>query len=58
MKYLFVLDFEDAKVYRYNIEGELYGDLEDFMIREGHSLSNVEWMTTNNGKLHTYMDTD
>lgn len=58
MKYLFVLDFEDAKVYRYNIEGELYGDLEDFMIRAGHSLSNVEWMTTNNGKLHTYMDTD
>ena len=58
MKSLFELDFEDAKVYRYNIKGELYGDLEDFMIRVGHSLSNVEWMTTNNGKLHTYMDTD
>ena len=56
MKYLFVLDFEDAKVYRYNIKNELYGDLEDFIIKAGHSLSNVEWMTTNNGKLHTYMD--
>ena len=56
MKYLFILDFEDSKVYRYKIDGELYGDLEDFIIEMGHSLSNVEWMTTNNGKLHTYMD--
>jgi hypothetical protein len=56
MKYLFILDFEDSKVYRYKIDGKLYGDLEDFIIEMGHSLSNVEWMTTNNGKLHTYMD--
>jgi hypothetical protein len=56
MKYLFILDFEDSKVYRYKIDGKLYGDLEDFIIEMGHSLSNVDWMTTNNGKLHTYMD--
>ena len=58
MKYLFILDFEDGKVYRYNIEGEVQEDFEDFIIEKGHSLSNCEWMTTNNGKLHTYMDTD
>ena len=58
MKYLFILDFEDGKVYRYNIEGEVQEDFEDFIIEKGHSLSNCEWMTTNIGKLHTYMDTD
>ena len=56
MKYLFILDFEDSKVYRYNIEGSYQLDLEHFITEAGHSLSNIEWMTTNNGKLHTYMD--
>ena len=56
MKYLFILDFEDGKVYRYNIEGKIYEDFEDFIVEAGHSLSNVDWMPTNNGKLHTYMD--
>ncbi len=56
MKYLFILDFEDGKVYRYRIDGKIYEDFEDFIIEMGHSLSNVDWMTTNNGKLHTYMD--
>ena len=56
MKYLFILDFEDGQVYRYNIEGSYQLDLELFITEAGHSLSNIEWMTTNNGKLHTYMD--
>ena len=56
MKYLFILDFEDSKVYRYKIDGKIYEDFEDFIVEMGHSLSNVDWMTTNNGKLHTYMD--
>ncbi len=56
MKYLFILDFEDSKVYRYKIDGKIYEDFEDFITEMGHSLSNVDWMTTNNGKLHTYMD--
>ena len=54
--YLFVLDFTNGKVYRYNIEGKVQEDFEDYIIEQGHSLSNIEWMTTNNGKLHTYMD--
>jgi hypothetical protein len=55
MEYLFILDFEDGKVYRYNVGGKIDNplvDYEDFIIEAGHSLSNVEWMTTNNGKLH------
>ena len=56
MKYLFILDFENGKVYRYRIDGKIYEDVEDFIVEMGHSLSNVDWMTTNNGKLHTYMD--
>ena len=54
--YLFVLDFTNGKVYRYNIEDKVQEDFENYIIEQGHSLSNIEWMTTNNGKLHTYMD--
>tara|TARA_R100001443_G_scaffold107419_1_gene117293 strand:- start:2 stop:178 length:177 start_codon:yes stop_codon:yes gene_type:complete len=57
MKYLFILDFTDGKVYRYNMKDKVwFDDFEDFIVTEGFSLSNVEWMATNNGKLHTYMD--
>jgi hypothetical protein len=59
MKYIFVLDFMESKVYRYNlIDAEVHEDFENFIAEQGHSLSNCEWMTTNNGKTHTYMDTD
>ena len=51
MKYLFILDFTDGKVYRYNIENKVQEDFEDYIIKQGHSLGNVEWMTTNNGLL-------
>ena len=56
MKYLFILDFTDGKVYRYNIYGKVWEDFEDFIVTEGFSLSNVEWMATNNSKVYTYMD--
>ena len=56
MKYLFILDFEDGKVWRYTGWNPDNESIEDFIIEKGHSLSNCEWMTTNNGKLHTYMD--
>tara|TARA_B100000963_G_scaffold361840_1_gene400195 strand:+ start:5623 stop:5841 length:219 start_codon:yes stop_codon:yes gene_type:complete len=72
MKYLFILDFTDGKVYRYNMKDmcqllnltdshrvwSFPDDFEDFIVTEGFSLSNVEWMATNSGKLYTYMDTD
>ena len=58
MKYLFILDFEDGKVWRYTGWNPDNESIEDFIIDKGHSLSNCEWMTTNSGKLHTYMDAD
>jgi hypothetical protein len=51
--YLFVLDFSTGRVHRYNI-GRGVGLMkktdwiEDFIIEKGHSLSNCEWMTTEN----------
>tara|TARA_R100001015_G_C4565761_1_gene124748 strand:+ start:416 stop:595 length:180 start_codon:yes stop_codon:yes gene_type:complete len=58
MKYLFILDFEDGKVYRYNImhiEERTNRSIfvEDFIVEQGHSLSNCEWMTTNNPEVIT-----
>jgi len=53
--YLFVLDYLDGKVYRYDIsslcneENNLqpgYEACEAFLVGAGHSLSNIEWMAT------------
>tara|TARA_Y100000114_G_C11682906_1_gene289494 strand:+ start:410 stop:583 length:174 start_codon:yes stop_codon:yes gene_type:complete len=57
MKYLFVLDFEDGKVYRYDVRG-VSKEHEEYLLEQGHSLSNIEWMVTDIGKLYTYMDAD
>ena len=59
MEYIFVLDFVYGKVYRYKIGLEVESDkIEDYLIEQGHSLSNIEWMITGDGKLYTYMDAD
>ena len=58
MKYLFVLDFGDGKVWRYTGWNPDNESIEDFIIDKGHSLSNIEWMATDIGKLYTYMDAD
>tara|TARA_Y100000114_G_scaffold76253_2_gene69869 strand:- start:295 stop:474 length:180 start_codon:yes stop_codon:yes gene_type:complete len=59
MKYIFVLDFVYGKVYRYKIGLEVESDkLQDYLVEQGHSLSNIEWMITGDGKLYTYMDAD
>lgn len=55
-KFIWVLDFEDGKVYRYYI-GYLcwhHNDswdpdeetCEAFLIGEGHNISNIQWMVT------------
>ena len=61
--YIFVLDFLDGKVYRYDISS-LCNDqnwsspnywnpdsetCEAFLTGAGHSIGNIEWMTTNKG---------
>ncbi len=53
--YIFVLDYVDGKVYRYDISSlankenkwnPSFGPCESFLIGAGHSLSNIEWMAT------------
>ena len=56
--YLWVLDFNDGQVYKYNIEMKLYklsGSptrsrnpeyCGDYMQRVGHEISNVQWMVS------------
>ena len=48
MNILTVLDFEDGKVYQYDIytDKELQAeDFEDIMIDQGHRLDDCEWMS-------------
>jgi len=45
---LTVLDFEDGRVYQYDIETNKELDAEDFekiMIGEGHKIEDCEWMS-------------
>jgi hypothetical protein len=50
--YLFVLDFSSGRVHRYELNGITdSGIIEGFIIGKGHSLSNCEWMTTENPEL-------
>ena len=59
MKYITVLDFEDGKVYQYDIDGlglgfnhhTFHESCEEYLIGKGHSLSNIEWMTSNNNEI-------
>ena len=48
--YLWVLDFNDAQVYKYNIEKKLYNEepecCEDYLQRVGHEISNIQWMVS------------
>ena len=60
-KYIFVLDFTDGKVYKYNIsalctkENEWNPDsesCESFLYGAGHKVSDCEWMVTNNDNIN------
>lgn len=53
--YMFVLDYVDGKVYRYDISSLAnkqnkwnpgFESCESFLIGAGHSISNIEWMVT------------
>ena len=56
MEYIWVLDFTNGKVYRYDINSyaTYHPDgwnpdnetCEDFLIEKGHKLQNCEWMLT------------
>ena len=57
-KYIFILDFQDGKVYRYDIsslcndENKWNPDSESceaFLYGAGHKVNDCEWMVTENG---------
>ena len=59
-KYIFVLDFNEGKVFKYNIralcnkENEWNPDHESceaFLLGAGHRLGDCEWMVTNNTEI-------
>jgi len=43
--YLFVLDFDDGKCYRYSYNTSM-GKIEDFIEQAGHKIMYVEYMLT------------
>ena len=45
-KYVYVLDFEDGRVYRHDVWIDDAEKIEDYLTDMGHSMSNCEWMTT------------
>ena len=45
-KYVFVFDYEDGRVYRYDVWIDDSEKIEDYLIDMGHSMGNCEWMTT------------
>ena len=48
--YLWVLDFNDLQVYKYNIDKKIHEDYpehcEEYMESLGHELSNIQWMVS------------
>ena len=59
MKYITVLDFEDGRIYQYDI-GFQVNKLgwnpdsewcEDYLVNKGHNLSNCEWMVHEDGQV-------
>ena len=52
MKYIFVLDFMESKVYKYDVRS-VSKEHEDYLLEQGHSLSNIEWMVTDNDEIIT-----
>ena len=51
-KYIFVLDFMDGQVYRYDIRSVSMNE-EEYLMSQGHSLANIEWMSTDNPEIIT-----
>ena len=60
MKYITVLDFEDGKVYQYEISAWDNSNnwnpdsesMEDYLTSKGHNLSNIEWMCHKSNTIH------
>jgi hypothetical protein len=45
MKYITILDFEEARVYQYSVDSNLQTEqLEKIIVDYGFNLNNIEWM--------------
>jgi hypothetical protein len=46
MKYITILDFEEAKVYQYSVDNVIIQieQLEEIIVDYGFNLNNIEWM--------------
>ena len=53
-KYLWVLDFEQGRVFMYNIRRDdlQHEDYEDLLTLKGHNLSNCEWMVCESNNIY------
>ena len=52
MKYITVLDFEDGKVYQYELGiTAQHEHIEEFLTHSGHNLKNCEWMAHKNPEI-------
>ena len=52
-KYIFVLDFTDERVYKYDVSNISEDEYEDYLDEVGHSVNNIQWMVTEQGEVHT-----
>ena len=46
--YVFVLDFEIGRVYRYDVMTRDSEKIEEYLTELGHNIGNIEWMLTRN----------
>ena len=60
MKYITVLDFEEGKVYQYDIGWQVNKlgwnpdteSIEEYLTDKGHNLNNCEWMCHKTNTIH------
>ena len=52
-KYVYVLDYQDGRVYRYDVFTRDAEKIEEYLCDLGHNPANIEWMLTRNKKIIT-----
>ena len=54
MKYITILDFEEAKVYQYSVDSVIIQieQLEKIIVDYGFNLNNIEWMYHSDKKIY------
>ena len=51
--YITILDYCDGKVYQYSVDSSMQTEeLEEFIVDQGFSLNNIEWMYHLDYKIH------